>query len=80
MGLTMDMLLVNELQEKALGKLTVAEKKENWRLYGMSRKDSGARLSAGLTVIIDGYVIGPDCLAWACRTRLDKERKKEQGG
>jgi hypothetical protein len=83
MGLTMDMFLDNALQERALGKLTAAEKKEKRRQVGILRKDCGARLSAGLVVITDGYVIGPDCLARARRTRLDKERKarkKETAG
>jgi hypothetical protein len=56
-------------------KLTAAEKKEKRRQAGMMRKDGGARLSAGLMVIIDGYAIGPDYLAWARRTRLEKEQK-----
>jgi hypothetical protein len=72
MGLAMDMFLDNALQDKALGKLTVAEKKEKRRQAGMLRKDGGARLSAGLMVITDGYAIGPDCIAWARRTRLEK--------
>jgi hypothetical protein len=58
-----------------LGKLTAAEKRKR---AGMSRKDGGARLSAGLMVITDGYAIGPDCIAWARRTRLDKERKARE--
>jgi hypothetical protein len=44
----------------------------------MLRKDGGARLSAGLVVIADGYAIGPDCLAWARRTRLEKEQKARE--
>jgi hypothetical protein len=44
----------------------------------MLRKDGGARLSAGLMVITDGYTIGPDCLAWARRTRLEKEQKTRE--
>jgi hypothetical protein len=83
MGLTMYMFLDNSLQEKALGKLTAAEKKEKRRQAGMLRKDGGARVSAGLMVITYGYDIGPDCLSWARRTRLDKERKareKERAG
>jgi hypothetical protein len=78
MGLTMDMFLDNALQEKAFGKLTAAEKKEKRRQAGMLRKDGGARLSAGLMVITDGYAIGPDCLVWARRTRLEKEQKARE--
>jgi hypothetical protein len=78
MGLTMDTFLDNALQERALGKLTAAEKKEKQRKAVMLRKDSGARISAGLMVITDGYAIGPYCLAWARRTRLDKERKARE--
>jgi hypothetical protein len=44
----------------------------------MLRKDGGAWLSAGLMVIIDGYAIGPDCLMWARRTWLEKERKARE--
>jgi hypothetical protein len=76
MGLTMYMFLDNALQERALGKLTAAEKKENLRQAGMLRNDGGAWLPAGLMVITDGYAIGTDCLAWARRTPLDNERKK----
>jgi hypothetical protein len=78
MGLTMDMFLNNALQERALGKLTPAEKKEKRRQAGMLRKDGGTRLSAGLMVITDGYAIGPYGLAWTCCTRLDKERKARE--
>jgi hypothetical protein len=78
MSLPMEMFLYNALQEKALGKLTAAEKKEKRRQAGMLRKDGGAQLSVGLLVIIDGYAIGPDCLAWDRRTRLDKERKARE--
>jgi hypothetical protein len=74
-GLTMDMFIDSALQEKALGKLSAAEKKEKRRQAGMLRKDGGARLSAGLMVITDGYAIGPDCLVWARHNRLDKEQK-----
>jgi hypothetical protein len=78
MVLTMGMFIDNSLQDKALGKLTAAEKKENRRQAGMLRKDGGARLSAGLVVITDGYTIGPDCLAWACRTWLEKKQKARE--
>jgi hypothetical protein len=78
MGLAMDMFLNNVLQEKAIGKLTAAEKKEKRRQAGTSRKDGGARLSSSLMVIIDYYAIGPDCIAWACRIRLDKDRKARE--
>jgi hypothetical protein len=78
MGLTMDMFLDNALQERAIGKFTAAEKKKKRRQAGMLRKDGGARLSAGLMVITDGYAIGPDCFAWARHTQLDKERKARE--
>jgi hypothetical protein len=65
----------NALQDKALGKFTAAEKEEKRRHAGMSRKDGGARISAGLVVITHGYAIVPDCLTWAHRTRLEKEQK-----
>jgi hypothetical protein len=42
MGLIMDMFLDNALQDKALGKLTAAEKKEKRRQAGMLRKDDSA--------------------------------------
>jgi hypothetical protein len=44
----------------------------------MLRKGGSARLSAGLVVITAGYAIGPDFLAWARRTWLDKERKARE--
>jgi hypothetical protein len=78
MGLAIDMFIDNALHEKALGKLTAAEKKEKWRQAGMLRKDGGARLSAGLVVITDGYAIGPDCLAWECHTQLEKDQKARE--
>jgi hypothetical protein len=78
MGLTMDMFLDNALQERAIGKMTAAEKKGKRHQAGMLRKDGGARLSASFMVITDGYTIGPDCIAWARRTRLDKERKARE--
>jgi hypothetical protein len=37
-----------------------------------------ALFSAGLMIITDGYAIGPDCLAWACCTWLDKDRKARE--
>jgi hypothetical protein len=58
--------------------LTAAEKKEKRRQAVMLRKDGGARLSAGLVVITDGYAIGPDFLAWARRTQLDKDQKARE--
>jgi hypothetical protein len=39
-------------------------------------KDGGARVSAGLQVITDGYAIGPECLAWARRARVEREREE----
>jgi hypothetical protein len=44
----------------------------------MLKKDDGARLSAGLMVIMDGYTIGPDFLTWARCTQLGKERKARE--
>jgi hypothetical protein len=44
----------------------------------MLRKDDSTQLSAGLMVITYGYAIGPDCLAWARRTQLDKEKKARE--
>ena len=83
MGQCMDMFLDHKVQENALGELTAAEKKEKRRQAGLARKAGGARISAGLMAITDGYAIGPDCLAWARRTRLEKERQtkeKEKAG
>jgi hypothetical protein len=77
MALCMDMFLNQKVKETALGKMTPAEKKDKRRLTGQMKKDRGARLSAGLMVITDGYAIGPQCLAWDRRTRLEKERKEE---
>jgi hypothetical protein len=59
-----------------LGQLSAAAKKEKRRQTGLARKDGGARVSAGLQVITDGYAIGPECLAWARRTRVERERKE----
>jgi hypothetical protein len=39
-------------------------------------KDGGARVSVGLQVITDGYAIGPECLAWAWITQVERERKE----
>jgi hypothetical protein len=78
MGPTVDMFLDNALQEKALGRLTAAEKKEKRRQTGMLRKDGDARLSPDIMVITDGYAISPDYLAWDCHTRLEKERKTRE--
>jgi hypothetical protein len=76
MGLCMDMFLDQKVKEMALGKMTPAEKKDKRLLAGQMKKDRGARLSAGLVATTDGYAIGPQCLAWARRTRLEKERKE----
>jgi hypothetical protein len=65
------------VKETALGKMTPAEKKDKRLPIGQMKKDRGARLSTGLIAITDGYVIGPQCLAWARMTRLEKERKEE---
>ena len=75
MGITMDMFLDHKVEENALGQLSAAEKKEKRRRTGMAKKDSGAHVSAGLQVITDGYAIGPDCLAWYRRTRIEREKK-----
>jgi hypothetical protein len=76
MGVIMDMFLYVELQEKALNKLTAAEKKGKRRHAGMLRKKCGARISAGLVVITDDYAIGLYYLVWDLRNRLDKEIKE----
>jgi hypothetical protein len=75
MGLCMDMFLDHKVQENALGKLSACEKKERLRQAGLEKKAGGARISAGLVAITDGYAIWTECLAWARRTRLKKERK-----
>jgi hypothetical protein len=76
MGLTMDMFLDHKVEENALGQLSAAAKKEKQRQTGLTRKDGGARISAGLQVITNGYAIGPECLAWARRTRVEREGKE----
>jgi hypothetical protein len=75
MGLFMNMFLDHKVQENALWKLSAWEKKERRRQAGLAKKAGGARISAGLMVITYGYAIGPECLAWVCRTRLEKEKK-----
>jgi hypothetical protein len=75
MGLMMDMFIDHKVEEKALGQLTTAQKKEKRRLTGLARKNGGSHVSAGLQVITDGYAIGPECITWARRTRLERERK-----
>jgi hypothetical protein len=75
MGQCMDMFLDHKVQENALGKLTAVEKKEKHRQAGLPKNTGGARISAGLMAITDGYATGTDCLTWARRTRLEKERK-----
>jgi hypothetical protein len=75
MGLTMDMFLDQKVKENALVQLSAAAKKEKRRQNGLARNGGGSRVSAGLQVINDGYDIGPECLAWARRTRVDGERK-----
>jgi hypothetical protein len=75
MGLCMDMFLDHKIQENALGELSASEKKERHRQAGLAKKAGGARISAGLVAVTDGYVIGPECLVWACRTRLENEVK-----
>jgi hypothetical protein len=64
MGLTIDMFLDHKVNENALGQLPVATKKEKRRQTVLARKDGGARFLFGLQFITDGYVIGPECLAW----------------
>jgi hypothetical protein len=76
MGLTMDMFLDHKVEENALGQLSAAAKKEKRRQTGLARKDVGARVSAGLQAIADGYSIGPECLAWDRRTQVERERKE----
>jgi hypothetical protein len=77
MCLTMDMFLNHMFEEKDIGKLlTSTQKKEKRRLVGLARNNGGSRVSAGLQVIIYGYVTGPECLTWARITRLERERKE----
>jgi hypothetical protein len=76
MGLTMDMLLNHKVEENALGQLSATAQKEKRRQTGLARKDGGARAPAGLQVIANGYAIGPECLAWDRRTRVERERKE----
>jgi hypothetical protein len=65
MGLAMDTFLDHTVQEKAIGQLYAAEKKQKRCISGQWKKDGGARLSAGLMVIPDECVIYPECLGWA---------------
>jgi hypothetical protein len=58
MGLMMEMFLDQKVEEKALGQLTAAQKKDKWHLTGLARKNGGSRVSTGLQVITDGYVKG----------------------
>jgi hypothetical protein len=76
MGLTMDMFLHHKVDENALGQLSATAKKEKRRQTGLAMKDGGGRVSAGLQVITDGYAIGPECLAWARRIGVERERKE----
>jgi hypothetical protein len=75
MGQCMDMFRDHKIQEKSLGKFTAVEKKEKRHQAGLVRKAYGARISAGIVVITDGYAIRPGNLAWARRTWLEKERQ-----
>jgi hypothetical protein len=59
MDLTMDMFLDHKVEENALGQLSASAKKEKRCQTGLERNDGGARVSAGLQVITDGYAIGP---------------------
>jgi hypothetical protein len=68
MGQCMDMFLDPKVQKNALGELTAVEKKEKHLQAGLAKKAGGARISAGLETITDGFAIGPDCLAWSRRT------------
>jgi hypothetical protein len=77
MGMCMEKFLDHTVQENALGKLFATEKKERRRQAGLAKKVGGARISAGLMTITDGHAIGPECLAWARRTRLEKERQAQ---
>jgi hypothetical protein len=76
MGLTMNMFLDHKVEEKDIGKLTSAQKKEKRCLTGLARKNGGSHVSAGLQVITYGYAIGPECLAWAGQTHLERKRKE----
>jgi hypothetical protein len=75
MGICMDMFLDHKVQENALGKLSACKKKERHHQAGLAKKAGGARISAGLMAITDGYAIGTECLTWALRTRLENEKK-----
>jgi hypothetical protein len=61
-----------------VGQLYVTAKKEKQRQTGLAKKDGGARVSSGNQVITDGYAIGPECLACAGRTGVERERKEVQ--
>jgi hypothetical protein len=76
MGLAIDMSPHHKVNENALDQLSTATKKEKRRQNGLARKDGGARVSSGLQVITNGYAIGPECLDWARRTRVEMERKE----
>jgi hypothetical protein len=75
MGISMDMFVDHKVQENACGKLSAVEKKERRHQAGLAKKAGGARISAGLVAITDGYGIEHACLAWAPYTHLENERK-----
>jgi hypothetical protein len=43
---------------------------------GIGKEECWSRVSAGLQVTTNGYVTSPECLTWARRTRLERERKE----
>jgi hypothetical protein len=55
--------------------LSAFKKKDRRRHAGLAKKAGGARISAGIMAITDGYAIVPECLAWARCTRLKNEKK-----
>jgi hypothetical protein len=73
-----EMFLDHKVQENELSKSSATEKKERRRQAGLAKKAGGARISAGLMAITDGYAIAPECLAWARRTWLEKERQEKE--
>jgi hypothetical protein len=52
-------------------------KKERLRQAGLAKKAGGARISAGLMAVTNGYTSGPESLTWAHLTLLEKERQKK---
>jgi hypothetical protein len=76
MCLAMKMFLYHQVEENALGQLSVAANKDKRCQTGLSSEDGVARVSVGLQVITDGYTIGPECLDWDRRTRVEREMRE----